>query len=90
MGTDMRKRNMGGMIPKEENYLSDTSSTTNPMWAALVMNLGLCCGRPVANCDMTLHSLNKNFCAYNVWRMKEKADTTVPTGRVYTSILLSW
>jgi hypothetical protein len=86
MGTDTRIRHIGGMIPKEENYLSATSSTTNPMWTAVAMNPGLCSGRPVANCDMTLHTLN----AYNVWRMKEKADTTLPTGRVYTSILLSW
>jgi len=54
MGTDVRIRWMGGMIPKEENYPSATSSTTNPTWTALVMNPGLCGGRPVANCNMTL------------------------------------
>jgi hypothetical protein len=46
MGTDMRIRHMGGIIPKEEKYLSATSSTINPMWTALVMNPGLCSGRP--------------------------------------------
>jgi len=56
MGTDMRIKHMGGMIPKEENYPSATSSTTNPTWTALVMIPGLCGGRSVANCDMTLQS----------------------------------
>jgi len=61
-GTDVRIRRMGGMIPKEEKYPSATLSTTNPTWTALVMNPGFCGGRPVANCDMTLQSLNKYFC----------------------------
>jgi len=56
MGTDMRIRRMGEMIPREENYPSATSSTTNPTWTVLVMTPGLCCGRPVANCNMTLQS----------------------------------
>jgi hypothetical protein len=66
MGTDVRIRHMGGMIPKEENCPSATSSTTNPTWTVLVMNPSLCGVRPVAICDMTLQSLNRYFCVYNV------------------------